>query len=246
MNTASKDVVSTQQNLPTIEPARPTTPMDLMQAAIQTGVDADQLGKLMDLQERYEAGRAARAFSAALAGFQAVCPIIHKNRQADRYVYATFDEIMRTIKPHLATAGLSVRFSTEMTGEGVITAICTVSHRDGHSEISQFAAPVDTQMRVNNTQKMGSANSYAKRYALLNALNLSTSEQEDDDGAAAGTITITDDQVAQLNEQFKSLKIKQSKFLEILGTDKIENVPAAKWDQAQRMVDAKRSQGKKK
>jgi hypothetical protein len=179
--------LQTQAELPTIAPAPEMTPMALMQQAVAHGVGADELGKLMALQERWEASKAQKAFSAALAGFQAVVPTITKNKTADRYQYATFDHIMRTIKPYMETAGLALRFTTELTGESIITATCTVTHRDGHSETSAFAAPVDAQMRVNSTQKMGSANSYAKRYCLVNALNLSVGEQ-DDDGASASEL----------------------------------------------------------
>lgn len=187
------EIIKTENEAPAM-----ITPMDLMAQAIEKG-GADELEKLMLLQERYEANRAQKAFSAALAGFQAAVPPIHKNKQADRYTFASFDEIMRIIKPYLATAGLSIRFTTETTGESVITATCTITHRDGHSEESHFAAPIDPQMRVNQTQKMGSANSYAKRYCLVNALNLSLSD-EDDDGAGAGTMLVSDEEAITLKD----------------------------------------------
>ncbi|MCK5495629.1 MAG: ERF family protein, partial [Hyphomicrobiaceae bacterium] len=41
------------------------------------------------------------------------------------------------------------------------------------------------QLKINDSQKMGSANSYASRYNLINALGLTTGE--DDDGAAGDT-----------------------------------------------------------
>jgi len=129
------------------------TPMALMEAAIEKGVEPDQLSKLMDLQERYEANQARRAFANALADFQARCPTILKSKRADRYSYAPLDEVLRTIRPHLDAAGLSVRFSTILTKETVLTAICTITHRDGHSETSEFAACVDENMRVNDTTK---------------------------------------------------------------------------------------------
>ena len=180
-------------------PVATPTPMDLMQSAIANNVDAEQLSKLMDLQERYQANEARRAFANAMADFQAKCPTILKTRKADRYTYAPLDTVMRTIRPHLESAGLSVRFSTLLTETTVITAICTVSHRDGHSEVSEFAACVDDKMRVNETQKIGSANSYAKRYALMNALNLVASD-EDDDGMAAGAPIVEEATAEQIVE----------------------------------------------
>ena len=192
MNTRAKELS------PVVEAADIKTlqvnPLMILQAAIEKGIDADQLEKLMTLQERWEANQARKAFDAAMADFQAHCPIIKKTREADRYWYAPLDEVLRTIRPHLEATGLSVRFSTETEGP-VITAICTVSHRDGHSEVSHFTAPIDEQMRVNETQKMGSANTYAKRYALMNALNLAAGN-EDDDGVRASHPPPTAEEVA--------------------------------------------------
>lgn len=178
MSTKAKEVAKIEQ-LPVA-----ADPMQILAAAVERGVDADQLGKLMDLQERYQSNQARIAFSSAMAEFQARCPTILKSKKADRYSYAPLDEILRTIRPHLDACGLSIRFNTRTEGSN-ITALCAVSHRDGHTETSEFTCPVDPAMKVNDTQKVGSANSYAKRYALCNALNLVGSEF-DDDGYAAG------------------------------------------------------------
>jgi hypothetical protein len=170
---------------PQVETLPAINPMQMLGAAIDRGMSVADLGPLMDLVERHEANQARKAYAAAMAQFQAACPTIKKTTRADRYVYAPLDEVLRTIRPHLDSAGLSIRFDTEMTGNSVITVTCTVSHRDGHSELSHFAAPVDEKMRVNDTQKVGSANTYARRYALMNALALVASA-EDDDGFTAG------------------------------------------------------------
>jgi hypothetical protein len=194
------NAIAKTENVREIQPA--TTPMQLLQAAVANNVDAAQLEKLMDLQERWEAGQARKAFAGAMANFQANCPTILKSKKADRYNYAPLDEILRTIRPHLDAAGLSVVFNTSMK-DAVITAYCTVQHIDGHSVTSEFSAPVDPAMKVNETQRAGSANSYAKRYALCNALNLVGSEFDDDAFSAAHQPAIemaTDEQLATIEE----------------------------------------------
>ena len=222
------------------------TPLEILQSALVRGVDADQLEKLMALQERFEANNARRAFATAMADFQARCPTVMKSKRADRYSYAPLDEVLRTIRPHLEKTGLAVRFSTAASAEGVVTAICTVSHRDGHTETSHFSAPIDRAVSnsgkplMNCTQQVGSANSYAKRYALMNALGLVASEFEDDDGYRAGTPVITDQQVVELRDHIKALAIDQVKFLQYLGIDQLENLPAAKWDAAINAIERKR------
>lgn len=224
------------------KPAAPVvaTPMDLLAAAVAQDIDENKLEKLMELQERWEANLARKAFTAAMADFQANCPTIRKSGAADRYLYAPLDEVLRTIRPHLDAAGLSVRFNTE-TQDGAIKAICTVSHRDGHEEISEFIAPVDPNMKVNASQRVGSANSYAKRYSLMNALNLVASEY-DDDARLAGTITITDEQAATIRDHIEALEINEARFLQYLKCLTVDDIPADKYDRAMKAIDRKRSQ----
>lgn len=189
------------------------TPMSLLEAAIAKGVDPDTLEKLMDLQERWEDGQAKRAFESAMARFQADCPTIKKNKQADRYTYSDLPYILGVIRPILSRHGLSVRFSNSDKDAGWVTATCIVSHEMGHREESQFFAPVDERMKVNETQKMGSANSYCKRYALANALNLVFSDDaDDDDGYAAGTALITDEQAADINALIEEVAADPARF----------------------------------
>lgn len=226
-----------QENLPTIEPPRPD-PLAMLGQALERGMSVADLGPLMDLIERDQANKARTAFMDAMARFQAACPTVKKSRRADRYSYAPLDEILRTIRPHLDDCGLAVRFSTKTDGP-MITALCTVSHRDGHSETSEFAAPIDGNMKVNETQRMGSANSYAKRYALMNALNLVASD-EDDDGYTAGTVTISDKQAAQIRDHIEALEIDEPAFLSYLGVESVEDIPAAKHSAALKAIERKR------
>ena len=218
-------------------------PMQMLGAALDRGLSVADLGPLMDLVERDQANKARIAFMAAMADFQANCPTIRKVSTADRgkggkYTFAPFDEIMRTIRPHLKASELSIRFTTELTGESVITATCYLSHRDGHTESSTFAAPVDPNMRANDTQKMGSANSYAKRYCLNNILNLAGSDF-DDDGSGASEVEplLTEAQVVTLRDHTESLGGNEQKFAESLGADCLENVAASRWPQAMTTIE---------
>lgn len=216
------------------------TPMEIMARMTEKGIDADTLEKLLTLQERHEANEARKAFAEALADFQARCPTVKKSRSADRYTYAPLDEILRTIRPHLEATGLSVRFDTETTEHG-IKALCTVSHRSGHSETSHFSAPVDSQMRVNETQKVGSANSYAKRYALMNALNLVASEY-DDDGYMAGVEFISEEESVTIRDHIDSLEIDEAAFLKYLAVSSVEEIPRHKLNAAMTAIKRKEKQ----
>ncbi len=172
--------------------ARAVTPLDMLASALESGHDVTKLERLFDLAERHEANEARKAFAAALSDFQAECPPIVETKLATvtmqsggaySYSYADLDIIMKTIRPLLGKHGLSVRYDAETSDDGKrIRSTCYVMHRDGHQETTTFVVPVDEAMKVNDSQKMGSANSYACRYNVVNALGLTTGE--DDDGGS--------------------------------------------------------------
>lgn len=167
-------------------------PLAMLATALEKGHDVDKLGKLMDLAERYEANQARKAYALAMSQFQADCPPIVENKVAYvttkdggsySYSYADLDAIMSTIRPTLKACGLSVSFDTAISEDGKqITSLCHVMHAAGHKETTRFVCPVDAALKMNDSQKMGSANSYANRYNVLNAFALTAGE--DDDGAA--------------------------------------------------------------
>jgi len=178
-----------------IQKTRPLTvvnpnPLAMLASALEQGHDIAKLEKLMDMAERYEANEARKSFASALSKFQGSCPDIVENKLATvvmqsggsyTYAYADLDTIMRTIRPTLKKCGLSVRYDAEVSDDGKrIRSQCYVMHRDGHTETTTFVVPVDEAMKVNDSQKMGSANAYACRYNVVNALGLTTGE--DDDG----------------------------------------------------------------
>jgi hypothetical protein len=170
------------------QPPAEINPLAMLATALEKGHDVEKLGKLMDLAERYEANQARKAYAAALSQFQAEAPPIIENKIAyvntDKgsysYSYADLDAIMATIRPTLKATGLSVTFDTAISDDGKqITSLCHVMHAAGHVETRRFVCPVDQALRMNDSQKMGSANSYANRYNVLNALGLTAGEDND-------------------------------------------------------------------
>jgi len=211
----------------------------IQQVASQPGLDVGTMEKLMDLSERWEKRQAVHAFNAALASFQGGCPRIAKTRSGNHNIkYAPLDEIMNTIQPHLSANGLSVRFSTTMDTPGLIRAVCTVSHIDGHSESSEITIPVDDKMAANSSQKMGSANSYAKRYALGNALNLAF--LEDDTDAENLYETLTDDQAANIEALLEEVGADRKGFLKWARANSIEEIAANKYSRCVKELEKRR------
>lgn len=217
------------------------TPMQLISQVVENpDFDVAKLEKMMDLQERWEDRKAERDFNAAIAAFQAEVPqIVRGRRGAHDIMYAPLDDILKTIQPLLTAEGLSVRFSTEMLDSKTLRAICTVSHISGHSEASEMTVPVDDKMVANSSQKMGSANSYAKRYALANALNLAFMENDND--ATNLHEKITEDQATFISDLIEETGADKRRFLKWLSVLAVEDIPAKYYEQAVAELEAKRA-----
>jgi hypothetical protein len=216
------------------EPAAPVvqTPMALLTHAVQNGASVETMEKLMALHERYEANQARRAFDQAVSAAKAeIQPAIRNRKGHTDRQYADFAAIAAAVDPVIGQHGLSYRFRTKQ--EGAISVTCILSHRDGHSEENTLTGPADTSGSKNAIQAIGSTMSYLMRYSLVQALGLST--VEDDDGrAAAATVkadTISEDQIAELQAMIDDLggaepaKFK-AQFLRWAGVESLADIPA--------------------
>lgn len=191
------------------------TPLTLIQVALEKGIDPEQLGRLMDLQERWERNRAAEAFGAAITRFQAECPPVTKRRTVGgdagskiTYRYASYDDVMRAAAPVLTACGLAVSFSTKQQ-ERMVEITCRI--RVGiHHEDHTVTVPVP-DMRVNDTQKFGAAISYGKRFALCAALNIVVTDEDND--AQALIDTLLPAQVGELERLIKERGADLKRFL---------------------------------
>jgi len=162
------------------------TPMAMLQIAMEQGADIDKLQKLMDLQERWEANQARKAYVEAMALFREDCPIIEKTKKGHNSKYAGLAETIEQIKWTLSDHRLTHSWNTEqVNNETKVT--CTVTHVGGHSESTSLAAPAETSGSKNSIQAIGSTVSYLERYTLFAILGLASSDM-DQDGAIPQSI----------------------------------------------------------
>jgi len=167
-----------------------TTPMTLIEVALEQNADVEKLERLWELQQRWEANEAKKAFDAAMAGFRAECPSISKNATVSygngrtSYKHATLDHIIETIKPTLSKFGLSHSWRVDQK-DGAIAVTCVVTHMQGHSEQTCMIGTPDTSGSKNAIQSIGSTTTYLQRYTLTSLLGLATGE--DDDGAQSSS-----------------------------------------------------------
>lgn len=97
--------------------------------------------------------------------------------------FANLATIFSCVQPILYKYGLVVSQQTEVRIEGgvpVMTLVTMLYHKDGHALESYYLLP-----DIADPQKLGSAITYARRYALLSMLGV-VGEQDDDGNAGAG------------------------------------------------------------
>ena len=180
---------------------QPMTPMAMIDRAIASGANPDVLEKLLNLQERFEANQARKAFienmSQAKAKFK---PILKKNSgYKERYKYETLNDISDAVDAALSEFGFSYDWETEDLPNGLIRVTCVVTHEAGHSRKNSLSGnPKDTAdaaANMNGLQRMGGAVTYLQRYTLKAALGVAASSDTDARTTIAeGSNTITPDE----------------------------------------------------
>ncbi len=208
------------------------TPMQLISDGAGK-LDTEQMRALMELQRDWQRDRAAEAFCKAVTEFQSKCPVVHKCRRAEGsdkfggYNYAGYDDIMRQVSPLLKECQLAISFASEQVNNQ-LKITCRIRHGI-HFEDHALTVPVPSTLRVSDTQKMGAALSYAKRYALCAALNIVVSEEDND--AEKMFEGITDEQLITIEEWIGVMgdKFKVRPFLKWLGIEKMSELKAEQY-----------------
>lgn len=170
------------------------TPAQLIELAVEKGSSADELGKLMELQLRWEANEARLAFIASMKQFKDKAPAIFKTKKVSypnkdhsltTYHHAELDKITETIGEALLAVGITHAWRTS-DSNGRIVVTCVLTHQQGHSEdVATLSGPADTSGGKNNIQAIGSTTTYLQRYTLLAGTGLAP-EGVDNDGATDG------------------------------------------------------------
>ena len=215
-----------------IPEAQPPVIMTPIERALASGAPPEVWAKMMEVQERWDANQARKAYDDAMASAQAEMPTIVKDKDVSfgqtRYSHATLSGIERAVKPVLAKFGLHYRFSTAMNDRG-LEVTCIVAHRAGHSERNTLPAPLDKSGSKNDIQSIGSTQTYLQRYTLMAALGLSAAD--DDDGKAAGQgDRISAEQAENLRDMIKSSKASEARFLKWAKVVRIEDIGADIYD----------------
>lgn len=205
----------------------------IISPAMLKDIDVDKMQQLLQMKMTMDDRDAEKQLATALSSFQKAAPIIQKERRTNNSDYASLDDIMIAIRGHLSDNNLSVSFDTK-TEEKALTAICYILHSGGAKFSRQVTVPIDTTMRgANASQQAGSASSYARRYALVAALNLIVSDH-DDDGQSAGTAYVSDAHIDEIEKAMEATSNKtddialRDRILKWIGAKSVQEIPTDK------------------
>ena len=242
--TTGREVARVEHNPPAALQEANTNGLTLIERIIDGGgsLDIDIVERLVALQERQEERAAERAMIEALSAFQAECPLIPRGGLADtgkyEYTFAEYDDIVRTIRPHLVAHGLSFTHDSAFVDGGQIEVTCTLRHVAGATRKSTFRGPADTSGGKNSIQAIGSGRSYGKRYTLTDVLGLAT--EDDTDGVVDELIT--EAQAADLSAMLDECKPGTApKILRWVGVNRVEEIPVRWYKDVVTMIEKARS-----
>lgn len=172
----------------------PVTPMHLIEMAAQRGdVSIERMQQLFDLQLRWEANEAQKAFNAAFSAFKSEAVRIVKNVTVSDgplkgKKHADLFGVVDVVTPSMSKHGLSHSWKLTRDEPTWMEVTCTIKHVLGHSESFPMGGPPDTGPGRNALQARGSTNTYLERYTLLQAIGMAPTNADNDGNGGSGSI----------------------------------------------------------
>jgi ERF superfamily protein len=229
-------------------PNGPSQVLALMTQALQSGIPVESIREIAALYREEQDRAAAREFAADLAKFQGTVKAVPRTSTASivseakgtkfSYKYAELDQIAETVGKDLHALGFSFSWDST-TSDKMIAVICTLRHRNGHSEDATFSCPVDSTSRMNAQQQHAAALTYAKRQSLVQVLGLTMTDPDPDADLAPGTIG--PQQEALLASLLDEVKADKAKFLKWLGVSALGEVREQDYARAINALEQKRT-----
>ena len=225
-------------------------PATLIEMALSRGADEkslEKLEKVLELQERWEANEAKKAYHEAMANFKANPPDIEKDKKVSyavqgkgttAYNHASLANVTNKINRALSEHGLSAAWVTSQLNGG-ITVTCTITHKFGHSESTSLTAASDTSGSKNAIQAIGSTITYLERYTILALTGLATREQ-DDDGKESEAEYITEKQLSTIVDMINDKEADEDKFKVFMGVESLDKIPAKEYNRAMAALKSKK------
>lgn len=228
------------------------SPMSAMQMALNNNVDLEKVEKMIELQQKWDALEAKKAFVKAMTEFKAVPLQILKDKHVKyntskgttEYNHASLGNVTNEINKELAKHGLSAAWETDQDSSGVKVA-CTITHELGYSESTSLSALEDNSGGKNSIQALGSTVTYLERYTLLAKCGLATHDQDDDgNGNGEPVKYINDKQKSNIIDMIAATESDEKEFLKYLDAESIDLIPEKLYRKAMVALGVKEEQVK--
>jgi hypothetical protein len=195
--------------------AMDNSPGALLALAVQRGDDMERLKQLMDLQDRWEASEALKAYNRAFAAFKAEAIVLVRNKKVTAgplqgKSYAELHAVVNTITEALSRHGLSAAWNITKDERDWLEVTCTLKHSGGHSESVSMGGPPDTGGAKNKIQERASTVSYLERYTLKAITGLAEQDDDNDGGHKDSTDPSNVPKYLGLKSAVKAKSIRQS------------------------------------
>lgn len=214
------------------------------QAVVAGTIKAEHVAVMRELL----AMDAERKFAAAFVALQAEMPKIQATKAVPnndgtvRYRFAPFEDLMEQIAPMLQKHGFTVSFSSRIDDKRIIST-CTLQHSAGHKRSNDFAVRVGQgPPKATETQSDGAAATYAKRFALTEALNIVVAHM-DNDARLEGS-AVTPEVADELERRVKLTNSNVDAFLKLAGAKKFSEISSIKYDMLDQLLRRKEKAGR--
>lgn len=236
---ASSREVATRQEPPSVAM--------MLQAVIDKGITADNVGaleKLVGLYERMQQKDAEKLFAEAFVRLQSELPTIPGCRSVPdkhgtiKFKYANFDDIDAIVRPICLRNGFTYAFRETGIENGRITVTMTLQHSGGHfREIPCSVRVGSGPPGATESQADMSGHAYAQRGAMESGLALRIVGARDDAGVTTGIVT--EEQAFELERRVKETNSDIAAFLKFAGAAKFSDIPASRYDDCDEMLSRK-------
>ncbi len=165
------------------QPLAISDPESILRYAIDKGADVSVIERMLVVRDKLKAEASKAAYDAAMAAFQSECPVVKKEKAVvvngkTMYHYAPLDAVVSQTQALRDKHGFSHSMTTEVK-PGWVKAICRVTHRLGHSELSEFEVPATSKSSLmNDPQMYAGALTFCKRYAFCNSFGILTADED--------------------------------------------------------------------
>ena len=225
------------------------SPANLMRIALTHGESLEKIEKMLELQIKYEANEAKKAYFDAVAQFNENPPAILKDKSNTQFKgsrYTSLGNLLQTVNPALGKYGLSASFIPSQA-ENEVKLTCKLSHRLGHSESVTMSAPPDTSggASKNPIQQIKSTFTYLRAMTFEAVTGLSAVDEanlDDDGNTAYSDEFISPEQLATLVKEKEAVGMTDKLFLRSLKIEVLSELPANKFNFAMGILKARKGQ----